>query len=199
MNYLAHLFLSGQNPEVMAGNFMADAIKGKAFLVYPPEIQMGIKLHRFIDEHTDTHPVNERLREVLRSDFGRYAGVAVDLMYDHFLARQWNLFHSSALTDYTRDVYETLDVYSSFFSSGTRFMYGYMKRDNWLVNYQHLKGMDFAFRGLSSRIRVENTLFRGKEVLIEKGDAIKMAFDIFFPDLIEASTKKLNNLRLNSM
>lgn len=62
MNFLAHAFLSGDDPDVLFGNFVADSIKGNMLTNYSPEIQKGVVLHRAIDEFTDHHPVVRLLK-----------------------------------------------------------------------------------------------------------------------------------------
>jgi acyl carrier protein phosphodiesterase len=57
MNFLAHIYLSGSEHEILIGNFIADSIRGKQFDAYQNSIQQGILLHREIDEYTDSHPV----------------------------------------------------------------------------------------------------------------------------------------------
>ena len=45
MNYLAHIYLSGDDhPLLKIGNFAADSIKGKAYKKFPQAIQQGILL-----------------------------------------------------------------------------------------------------------------------------------------------------------
>jgi acyl carrier protein phosphodiesterase len=91
MNFLAHLHLSGNNPNIMLGNFMGDFVKGKSYRQqYEPEIIKGIELHRSIDEFTDSHPVVTESKNRLRPTYRHYSGVIVDVFYDHFLAANWN-------------------------------------------------------------------------------------------------------------
>ena len=92
MNFLAHIYLSGDNDLIKIGNFMADGIRGKQFENYHPEIQKGIILHRFIDTFTDAHPVFRQSTKKLHENYHHYAGVIVDVFYDHFLAKNWNLY-----------------------------------------------------------------------------------------------------------
>ena len=88
MNYLAHLYLSAFNKEIMVGNFIADRVKGKQYLNFPQEVQQGILLHRSIDSFTDEHPVSKIIRKELFPAHRHYSSVLVDMFYDHFLALQ---------------------------------------------------------------------------------------------------------------
>ena len=107
MNFLAHLYLSGEEEPVLLGNFMADFVKGnpeaRLRTILPPEVVAsgifpelirGIQLHRHIDHFTDTHPIVERTKARLRPEFRKYAGVISDMFYDHFLAAEWTAYSS---------------------------------------------------------------------------------------------------------
>jgi len=84
MNFLAHLYLSKDNQNIMIGNFIADAIRGNKFKHFPAEIQKGIILHRHIDTFTDQHPIVRISKRRLHERYGHYDGVIIDLFYDHF-------------------------------------------------------------------------------------------------------------------
>ena len=108
MNFLAHLYLSGNNKEVILGNFIADAVKGKELNRYKEQVQVGIRLHRAIDTYTDKHPVVEKSKERLRGKYHKYAGVIVDMFYDHFLAANWNEYSNEPLNKFTSNAYRIL-------------------------------------------------------------------------------------------
>ena len=93
MNFLAHIYLSGSDPDILLGNFMADQIKGRDLSSYGHNVRNGIILHRMIDHFTDTHVVSGEARAILRPSMGKYAGVVLDVFYDHFLATKWNDHH----------------------------------------------------------------------------------------------------------
>ena len=89
MNFLAHLFLSGEPGELMVGNFIADSVKGNAMNDFSEGIQKGIILHRAIDTFTDSHNEMQKSKERLRPRYKKYAPVITDIFYDHFLAVNW--------------------------------------------------------------------------------------------------------------
>lgn len=86
MNYLAHIFLSGNNRQLQVGNFIGDFVKGRRHNEFPKGIQQGILLHREIDNFTDSHPAFLETVEILRPAFGRYSGIIADMYFDYFLA-----------------------------------------------------------------------------------------------------------------
>src|SRR3954453_2663939 len=109
MNFLAHLYLSGNDPEIMVGNFLGDFVRGRNLLErYKKNIATGIELHRTIDEFTDTHPIVAQSKNRLREKYRHYAAVIVDIFYDHFLAKNWSEYSSELLPDFADRAYQIL-------------------------------------------------------------------------------------------
>jgi acyl carrier protein phosphodiesterase len=108
MNFLAHLYLSGKNEKVLVGNFIGDYVKGRNYEAYEDEIKKGILLHRRIDSFTDNHPKFREAKKPFVPEFGLYSGIIIDLVYDHFLAKNWNCFSDSSLRDFTKWVHAVL-------------------------------------------------------------------------------------------
>jgi acyl carrier protein phosphodiesterase len=115
MNYLAHVYLSGTNDLLKIGNFMADSIKGNDYEKFPSEIKKGVLLHRFIDSFTDSHPIYRKSKHRLHEKYGHYSGVIMDILYDHFLAKNWNNYSNEKLENYAENFYKLLqDNYDTF-------------------------------------------------------------------------------------
>ncbi len=102
MNYLAHLYLSGEQEATMVGNFIGDYVKGKTYQDFPKNIQHGILLHRQIDYFTDSHPKFREAKKLLSDSYGLYAGIVIDLFYDHFLAKNWSTYSPLTLREFTK-------------------------------------------------------------------------------------------------
>src|SRR5258708_857949 len=101
MNFLAHVYLSGDHSKVLVGNFIGDFVKGKYLRDrYEPEIAKGIELHRAIDYFTDLHPIVRQSKNRLRPKYNHYSGIIVDIFYDHFLAANWNQDSEVTLPEY---------------------------------------------------------------------------------------------------
>ncbi|NDB03439.1 MAG: DUF479 domain-containing protein, partial [Flavobacteriaceae bacterium] len=142
MNFLAHIYLSGEDPEIKLGNFMADAVKGNQVNQYNQKIQIGIRLHRAIDAYTDAHPIfRQSTRRLHGKQFGHYAGVIVDLFYDHFLAANWQQYHQENLPTFAQRFYALLDDKKSLTPERTQHLIPYMIEQNWLIKYQTLAGL----------------------------------------------------------
>src|SRR5690606_9086338 len=109
MNFLAHIYLSNDDPEIMTGNFIGDFVKGRNYAsIYGKKIATGIELHRTIDEYTDKHETVTRSKSLLRSKYRHYSPVIVDIFYDHFLARFWEKYHPMPLEQYSQKAYKIL-------------------------------------------------------------------------------------------
>jgi acyl carrier protein phosphodiesterase len=158
MNYLAHLYLSGNNHEIMIGNFIADHVKGKQIELFDEEIVKGIKLHRLIDEFTDTHKVVEQSKIRLRSEFGKYSPVIVDVFYDHYLAIKWEQYHHEVLSLYADNFYTLLNNNHHRLPIRTQQMIQYMIPQNWLLNYKTIAGINKTLTGMSKRTKFESKM-----------------------------------------
>ena len=183
MNYLAHLYLSGDDESLLFGNFIADHVKGSSLGLYEESIQKGIRLHRMIDNFTDTHEVVMSGKIRLMPYVGKYAPVALDILYDHFLAVNWLTYHPLDLETYTKNIYRMLDKLNNLMPEKTKHMYFYMKRDNWLLEYAQVKGIERALKGLSKRTAFESNLGNAAVALTAHYDDFKKEFELFFIDL----------------
>ncbi len=184
MNFLAHLYLSGDNPAIQVGNFIGDFVKGKNISErFEADIVKGIDLHRGIDEFTDHHPVVLESKIRLRPKYRHYSSVLVDMYYDHILARNWNDYHDMLLADYADKMYDTLVSYKSILPEEVNHMLPFMIRGNWLVNYREIEGIKQALTGMSRRTKFKSNMEQADVELRDHYDAFEKEFKIFFPDL----------------
>jgi len=191
MNFLAHFYLSGTDTGLLQGNFLADAVKGKKYLDYSPEIQKGILMHRFIDHFTDTHPVTERTKIRLRAEFHHYAPVVVDVYYDHFLAAGWKEYSEIPLKHYANQVYKTLEENSEFYPGKSKHILKYMKMHDWLNAYTTIEGIGVVLTGMSRRTPYVSGMENGAAALKKDYSECKVDFEEFFPELKKACTEFL--------
>jgi acyl carrier protein phosphodiesterase len=183
MNYLAHLYLSNNNPNLMVGNFIADHVKGSAIESFSPEIIDGIKLHRMIDDFTDHHPVVELSKARLRPHFRKYATVIVDVFYDHYLAKNWSTYHHQSLMNFADDAYKLLNDHEPILPERTKYMLSYMVPQNWLYNYREVEGIERALKGLSRRTKFESGMENSPQYLVEHYADFEREFAQFFAEL----------------
>jgi acyl carrier protein phosphodiesterase len=194
MNFLAHIYLSGDNDLIKIGNFMADGIRGKHFENYPLEIQKGIKLHRFIDTYTDAHPIFRESTKRLHENYHHYAGVIVDVFYDHFLAKNWSNYSAENLEDFTENFYQSLRDNYDFLSERTKGMMPYMIEYNWLVSYKTVEGISRILTQMDSRTKNESKMRFSPNELIEYYTEFEREFTSFFEDVKIQSQQKLVSL-----
>lgn len=194
MNFLAHLYLSGDNEMVMVGNFIADHLRGHGWKQFPDGVQLGVRMHRFIDEFTDSHPVVEKSKALLRPGFKKYSPVICDIIYDHFLAAEWSSYSDIAIDDYSNYIYNMLHRNEQYLPERTKAMMVFMERDNWLKNYASLQGIDMALKGMSRRASFDNNMNNAAEFLENNYLEFKSHFDLFFPELMNSVNGKFIEL-----
>jgi acyl carrier protein phosphodiesterase len=151
LNYLAHAFLSFNQPEILVGNLISDFVKGKKKFDYPQGIQQGITLHRMIDTFTDGHEATKEAKEIFRPHYRLYSGAFVDVLYDHFLATDENEFSETSLLDFSTGTYAILEKYQQWLPERFAAMLPYMKSQNWLFNYRTLYGIEKSLGGVVRR------------------------------------------------
>jgi acyl carrier protein phosphodiesterase len=190
MNFLAHIYLSGDNDLIKIGNFMADGIRGKHFKSYPLEIQKGILLHRSIDTFTDAHPIFRQSTKKLHAKYHHYAGVIVDVFYDHFLAKNWNTYSDENLEQFVARFYQSLHDNTSVLSERTIGMMPYMIEQNWLVSYQTVDGINQILTQMDQRTKNESKMRFASNELSEYYVEFEDHFSEFFEELIAFATQK---------
>lgn len=183
MNFLGHLYLSGNDPLVIVGNFMGDAVKGSDLSAFDPAIERGLRLHRAIDSFTDSHPLQKQGKERAREFAGRYAPVVMDLYYDHVLASNWSEFHDEPLSVFSQRMYRLLDQHRSLMPERTQHMLRYMIEGDKLTSYATLPGIGRALAGLARRVP-HGAAMAGSEIILQEHLALYTAeFRIFLIDI----------------
>jgi acyl carrier protein phosphodiesterase len=186
MNFLAHLYLSGKDTNLMVGNFIGDFVKGRSALEkFDQAIIKGIELHRAIDEFTDTHAVVTQSKNRLRPKYRHYSGVIVDVFYDHYLAKDWNTYSKEALSEFAQRSYNIIQQYDAILPLEVKRMLPYMISGNWLVNYSKTEGIHRALSGMASRTPYESKMNEAAKDLVLYYADFQKEFDIFFPELIK--------------
>ncbi len=154
MNYLAHAYLSFNQPDILVGNMISDFLKGKTQYDYSPAIQKGIQLHRAIDTFTDTHEITRYAKQYLKPAVGAYAGAFIDVVYDHFLAIDKNEFTStSSLQSFATKTCDDLECFEDVLPQKFKNMLPSMRKENWLYNYQFGWGIEKSFDSVTRRAK----------------------------------------------
>lgn len=194
MNFLAHIYLSGDHDLIKIGNFMADGIRGKHFETFPLDVQKGIVLHRAIDTFTDAHPVFRQSTKKLHERYHHYAGVIVDVFYDHFLAKNWSQYSNENLEDYIQRFYQSLHDNKTILTERTIGLMPYMIQHNWLWNYRTVEGINQILTQMDSRTKNKSKMRFATEELQECYSEFEQEFTAFFEDLRIYAKQKLIEL-----
>tara|TARA_R110001632_G_scaffold199145_5_gene321586 strand:- start:524 stop:1108 length:585 start_codon:yes stop_codon:yes gene_type:complete len=194
LNFLAHIYLSGNDELLTIGNFIADGIKGKKYLKYEEGIQRGILIHRWIDTYTDSHAIVKQSTKRLHAKYGHYSGVIVDILYDHFLAKNWKQYHTQDLADYIIDFYQLLNDNYSKLTPRIQKMMVPMMEQNWLLSYASLEGIETVLYNMSFRIKKRVPMDESIEDLKAHYDAFEEEFTAFFAELEDFVAMKLKEL-----
>ncbi len=191
MNFLAHIYLSGNNELIKIGNFMADGIRGNDYLKFPPEVIKGILLHRQIDTFTDSHPIYRKSKHRLHEKYGHYSGVIMDILYDHFLAKKWNKYSDEKLEDYVGHFYKSLETNKEILSEKTKSIMPYMIDQNWLVSYETIAGIEMILFQMDYRTKHRANMQEAVVELQEFYTDFEEEFTLFFEELRLFSIQKL--------
>ncbi|MBD6618678.1 DUF479 domain-containing protein [Komarekiella sp. 'clone 1'] len=152
MNWLAHLFLSELNVESRLGNLLADIVKGSSRQELNLNIQRGIACHLVIDKFTDSHIVVKRSKERIDSDYRRFAGVLVDVFYDHFLAKNWSDYANVSLDEFTAEIYKSFQAYQGQLPVVVNEVITRVVNEDWLRAYRNLTGVENTLARISKRL-----------------------------------------------
>ncbi len=191
MNFLAHIYLSGNDKELQIGNFIADGIRGKDYLKFPEQVSKGIVLHRAIDTFTDNHEIFRHTKRIFQPKYGLYSGIIVDLVYDHFLAKNWHEYHSEDLYTYTQNFYSLLQANLDILPDKTLHLLPYMKQQNWLYSYRTLQGIGQIMAQMDRRTGFKSQMTDALKDLTSNYHEIQHDFTVFFVELIKYTQIKL--------
>jgi acyl carrier protein phosphodiesterase len=196
MNYLAHAYLSFEDPDILLGNMISDYIKGKKQYDYPSQIQKGIRLHRAIDEFTDNHPITKELKTIFSPTVRLYSGAFVDVVYDHFLALSLEDKTADEWMKFTELSYIQLTINESYFPEKFAKMFPYMKEQNWLYNYRFVWGIEKSFGGLVRRAKYMDDYGNAYEYFIENYSYLAVSSSIFLRDVKKFAKKYFENIKI---
>ncbi len=188
MNFLAHIALSGNDEEVAIGNFIADTILPKERNLLSEKMMRGVRLHRAIDTFTDKHSSFIRTTQFSRSVLKKYAPVATDVFFDHFLALYFEKYFPAITLDiFSKSFYASLQKHNHSLPERAQVLIHHLIKNDWLSMYKTVDGINIILTQMSKRTRFESNLDKASEVLKEHYAAIEQDFNLLFPELIELS------------
>lgn len=194
MNYLMHIYFCTNDPESLAGACLGDFFKGKiAALPYSEKIRQGIQLHRTLDLFADQHPVILQAKTLFPKGSRRMAGIALDIFYDHFLAKQWTQYSPLPLAQYTQNFYHGTATIAKELPSEARQLLKLIITGDWLTSYREEHTIEFVLKRMGQYLPFPNTLDQTYKILQENHPELQKNFTIF---MTEARTKLTCNYGL---
>lgn len=172
MNYLAHAWLWPDDEQTLAGSLFGDFIHGPLPATMPPRLALAIKVHRRVDRETDAHPAIVALREQMPPRFRRYAGIILDMGFDHVLARDFAQWHHEPLAAFAERVYRALERYRDWVPPQRQLRIDYLVQQQLLQRYQQQDAVIAALAGISRRLSRPNPLAEAGPLLISLDPAL---------------------------
>ena len=185
MNFLAHIYLSGSDELIRLGNFSGDYVKGTDFSSFPEKVIIGLKMHRTIDSLADSHSAFLESKKRLIPVYGRYAGVVVDIFYDHILASTWENYSATPLVPYTRAFYFSMVRNYYHLPKEVKYFLPFVIQSGRLSSYATTEGISEALTIMSRRTSLPNRTHAAIELLKNDYDGFRSDFERLFPFLIE--------------
>jgi acyl carrier protein phosphodiesterase len=182
MNYLGHLYLSPPGEDALLGSLLGDFVKGPITTNFPPAISRAIALHRRLDSFTDSHPVVATSRSRVSALRRRYAGIMLDVFYDHFLALHWPEFHEQPLRGFTARIYEILERRHDELPQALQRVAPSMRRWDWFGSYAEIETIYGALNRIGQRLRRKNPLLNSADELLDHYGELEADFRRFLPD-----------------
>lgn len=187
MNYLAHVFLAPDSPEARIGSVLGDFRKGFAVETLPPEIVRGVNHHLAVDAYTDSHPQVVASRRLFSSQRRRFAGVALDIVYDHYLLKYWPVFGKSDSNDFIDKVYSEFDDFRPLMPPAMARVTELIVAHDWFGHYREMDDIGHALDRVAQRVRFKNRFEGIIEEIHEHETELEARFLEFFKDLQQSA------------
>ena len=194
MYFLAHVYLSEDNFSLAVGNLIADRVKGKYLTDFSPMIQKGIILHRKIDAFTDLHPLFKECVSLLFPIYRHYSRVIIDMYFDHFLASNWDKYHSKNLKDFLNEFYDELKIESENFPENIKNFSKTLIFYNWFDSYKTITGLELILTQMEQRTRFPSKLSASTKELKENYTYFHNRFSSFMEEVIDFTKNEIKNL-----
>lgn len=188
MNHLAHFLLAPGDDAGRAGTLLGDFIRGADLSAWPTEVEHAIRLHRRIDAFTDTHPVLIETRGVLPANLRRYAGILMDVYFDHLLIAQWEEWATAPLSHFADEVHATLARLAPTLPAPADRVAGGMATHKGLLASATHEGMARILARIGKRLSRPVALEQALPALTDAHTNLDEAFRRFFPDLQAEAT-----------
>jgi acyl carrier protein phosphodiesterase len=197
LNFLAHILLSGNDDDIKIGNFLGDFVKGRLNKLTDSQYSIGVikgmALHREIDYFTDTHPIVKQSIDRLQPKYHKFSGIVIDMFYDHILAKNFNQYSTTSLSEYSQKFYDLLEKRKTEIPEPMDRIVKSLVTRNWFLGYENYEGIRWALTGISKRLSFESGIENAVEDLKQDYDLYEAEFQIFFPEIMEHCVEFLQN------
>lgn len=183
MNYLAHAYLSPEDPEILMGNLWGDLIRPRDYPVLSKGLLDGILLHKSIDAFTDQHNGVDEIMKLLRPHQGKYTPVVADVIMDFILSKYWHELHNEPLEEFCENIYVVVKTHLHLIPERLHTRINRMLEHRWLESCKNKVRMQQALLMLSKRASFENTIAESMMVYELHGDTMDQIFRSFFEEL----------------
>ncbi len=196
MNWLAHVFLSEQKIDFQIGNFLADPLKGRSWEDASEDMKNGMKVHQIIDSYTDSHDIVSLSKKRLREK-GLLKPIIIDLTYDYFLTKNWDIFCSIPISSFSQTFYTQASTRKLYFPEKANLSVENMINRDLLNKYHNLDQLKVSFERmdlrLSARLKKRETALSYFEIVEKNIDDLENDFMLFFPQLCKKVKENINN------
>jgi acyl carrier protein phosphodiesterase len=183
LNYLAHAALAQPKPQSLVGNLLGDFCKGVAIDTLAQPIRAGLANHRAVDRFTDSHPLVREARGCFSSERRRFAPVALDVLFDHFLIRHWQQFYATPYPQAKSELYQQLATAEPLMPETMAVVMRKIRQQDWLAAYQHLDGLAMVLDRIAQRIRFANRFSGAGRDIARHYPRLEQVFLSFYPEL----------------
>ena len=187
MNFLAHSLFGFNNAALIAGQFCGDFVRGSDLSHLPDGVERGVRFHRFLDRFTDTHQVLEPTRGLIDQVPRRFAGIVVDVMFDHYLANRWTQVCDVSLDEHAKTVISALRSHEAHLPASLNRFTGLLEKENILQNNIHLPAVQYTLSRIAKRSDKFAVLALSQDQLEPLSRRLKQPFDDFYPELNRAA------------
>jgi len=185
LNYLAHLYFAQPTPNSHFGNLLGD-FGGKIHTQQlPTAVKQGLDNHYLVDRFTDNHIAVKQAKHFFSIQRRRFAGIALDVLFDHFLIRHWSNFHKTPLSLFKQSSYALLNENLAYMPSRMQQVVTLMTQNDWFKEYETIEGLGATLDNIAKRIRFANQFSGSIEDINRNYAKLETVFLTFFPELIE--------------
>ncbi|MDP4487954.1 ACP phosphodiesterase [Pseudoalteromonas piscicida] len=191
MNYLAHLYFAKPTAASHFGNLLGDFQKGVNIQALPKPVQLGLQTHRQVDKFTDSHSITKSAKQLFSPTRRRFAGIALDVLYDHFLIKHWQQYHGTSLDDFKRQSFSLLHDNLHIMPAHMQRVISAMTQNDWFATYESVAGVGHALDNIAKRIRFQNQFAGSERDITKHYQQLESGFNVFFPQLIAHMQQQL--------